>query len=364
MNKGCKILLALFVFPAIVFAQKTKKDNASIKGNIKGLKDNEVYISYHEADKAKTDTVAVKEGKFMWSGKIADPQKVYIGTKQRYMELFMENSPVTVTGNIDSFYYSTVKGSAVHDEYKAFGRSIKGITDVEDDLYQKLYDLRDGSEADKAIVEKQIDSMRTIRRGKMMDYISAHPSSPVSVNMVEDMAMMGEFSTIDSLYKMLSSAAQQTTTGKRLGKRIDILRRSAMGAQITDFVQADVNGKPVKIADYRGKYVFIDFWASWCGPCRAENPNVLKAYNTFKDKNFTVLGISLDDKADKWKEAIEKDGMPWVQVSDLKGFNNEVSSYYGIQAIPYSFLIDPNGKIIEKGLRGAELHSKLAEILQ
>ena len=136
-----------------------------------------------------------------------------------------------------------------------------------------------------------------------------------------------------------------------------------IGETILDFTQNDVEGRPVSAADFRGKYVFIDFWASWCGPCRAENPNVLKAYNTYKDKNFTVLGVSLDDDGARWKKAIEEDGLPWVQVSDLKGFENEISGYYGIRGIPSTLLVDPEGKIIAKDLRGDELHQKLEEIL-
>jgi peroxiredoxin len=131
-----------------------------------------------------------------------------------------------------------------------------------------------------------------------------------------------------------------------------------------DFTQPDVNSKPVKLSDFKGKYILLDFWASWCGPCRAENPNVLKAYNTYKDKNFTVIGVSLDDSGEKWRKAIEEDGMPWIQLSDLKGFRNEVASQYGIQAIPSTFLLNPEGVIIAKDLRGEALHKKLGELLK
>ena len=129
-----------------------------------------------------------------------------------------------------------------------------------------------------------------------------------------------------------------------------------------DFQQKSADGKQVGYADFKGKYVLIDFWASWCGPCRAENPNVLKAYNRYKDNNFTVVGISLDDKEENWKKAIREDKMPWTQLSDLKGWENEVSTYYGIRAIPSTLLVDPGGKIIAKDLRGEMLNQKLAEL--
>jgi peroxiredoxin len=142
------------------------------------------------------------------------------------------------------------------------------------------------------------------------------------------------------------------------------MSKVAIGSKELDFTQNDTTGKPVSLASFKGKYVLVDFWASWCAPCRAENPNVVKAYQKYKDKGFTVLGVSLDGESTKiaWLKAIDKDGLAWTQVSDLKGWKNEVAKLYDVKSIPQNFLIDPNGVIVGKNLRGDELNKKLASI--
>ena len=147
-------------------------------------------------------------------------------------------------------------------------------------------------------------------------------------------------------------------------KQTEVDGGDLMGKTIPDFEQTDINGKMVNIKSLRGKYVLIDFWASWCGPCRGENPNVLNAYNKYKSKNFTVLGISLDKTKENWVDAVKKDGLVWQQLSDLKFWSNAVAQQFGIQSIPQNYLIDPNGIVIGKNLRGEELETKLASILK
>ncbi|MEO7313389.1 MAG: TlpA disulfide reductase family protein, partial [Chitinophagaceae bacterium] len=143
----------------------------------------------------------------------------------------------------------------------------------------------------------------------------------------------------------------------------DAIKNTSPGAMALNFTQNDTNGKPISLSSFKGKYLLIDFWASWCAPCRAENPNVVKAYNAYKTKGFEILGISLDDNKADWLAAIKKDNLTWIQVSDLKGWQNRVAEQYGVQSIPTNFLLDKDGNIIATNLRGESLENKLQEIM-
>ncbi|NLR80716.1 TlpA family protein disulfide reductase [Chitinophaga eiseniae] len=171
--------------------------------------------------------------------------------------------------------------------------------------------------------------------------------------------ILAEASRLSKEYPWLSEAKQKK---EDIEKAEVIARKTGIGAVAMDFVQNNANGKPVKLSDYRGKYVLLDFWASWCGPCRAENPNVLDNYERFHAKGLEILGVSLDDKKDAWIKAIKDDGLEWAHVSDLKGWKNEVAKEYNIRAVPSNFLIDKEGKIVAVNLRGEELTSKLEQI--
>jgi len=332
-----------------------------VSGHIPGLKDGPVYISYMRDTLRLRDSVTAAGGQFVWEAKMPAPQRVAIMFGRVYHQVFIESGDVRISSP-DTGNTIRVEGSKPQEESDAYEASVKDLTDRQIALYAKW---GKGSKEDQANVERELEAIDKEKETRADVFVKAHPGSVFSVSLISDRAVMGDYETVSKGYGLLSSEAQQGAAGQQIARRLEVLKRSVPGSSAVDFTQNDTTGKPVRFETFKGKYVLLDFWASWCGPCRAENPNVLKAYNEYKSRNFTVVGVSMDDDGGRWKKAIRDDKMPWAQLSDLKGGRgNEVASYYGIQAIPSNLLIDPAGKIIARNLRGEALRAKLAEVLE
>jgi peroxiredoxin len=213
-------------------------------------------------------------------------------------------------------------------------------------------------------MQYQYDDFTRQQTEVCIDFIQNHKNSSASLMAMMMMSQEPEnLPLLDSLFQQLTPAVQNTPQGQELNQFLHEYRATAIGSTAQDFTMNDTNGKPVKLSDFRGKYVLVDFWASWCMPCRKENPNVVRIHDQYKDRNFTILGVSLDDNREAWLRAIEKDRLKWTHVSDLKKWEQApVAKLYAISAIPCSLLLDPQGRIVAKNLRGEELAVELAKL--
>ncbi|MDR1763819.1 MAG: AhpC/TSA family protein [Dysgonamonadaceae bacterium] len=370
------ILLAGMTF-LFVCCSNIPKNGYLLEGKIGNLTDGtEVYLNYDGEDGPITDTAYVVKNKFVFSDTISEPfyARIYVNGEGRpdFIQLFVEKGKILVSSP-DSLKNAVVKNSKLNDENKIFQDAQKSIDEAMAALQTEYREApeemrQEGSELMNRL-NAAADSINTLREGLAKDFFDSHHDSYISLLILPMFAGYSpEPAFADSLFSQLSPSIQATKEGKKYAAQIEVWKNTSVGAVAPNFTQNTPDGKPVSLSDFKGKYVLIDFWASWCGPCRGENPNVVKAYKQFKDKGFDILGVSLDNGErgglEKWKQAIVDDGLVWTQVSDLKYWNNDVVKLYGIRSIPANFLLDPDGKIIAKNLRGEDLTNKLQEILK
>lgn len=229
--------------------------------------------------------------------------------------------------------------------------------------------LRQLKEGQKVMRAAYKDSTAEVRMAAeelyLSNFITTHASSPASLDALKQFLfpIPGDVRFIKKMFSKLSADVQHSPKGKEISGQLDKLALVAVDAMAPDFEQVDTNGKLVKLSDFRGKYVLVDFWASWCKPCRKENPALVKAYAEYKNSNFTILGVSMDRSKEAWVGAIAEDGLTWLQVADIDNKSNRAADIYQIQAIPQNVLVDPSGKIIARNLRGEQVEKKLFETL-
>jgi peroxiredoxin len=380
------LTIALLFSVALAGAQNS---TYLIKGKIGKLSKPAVVILNNQSARTAVDTVFLKKGKFEFSGKIEEPFKASLvlyykgfpaadATRgpQGEKPLGRESLSIVVEpGNLkiaskDSLKNAVVSGSILNDENQKLQQAMKVTDGVKQKLQELIRNTPREEQNSKEFEEKydqlyeQLDQMQ---KKINLAFIQEHPDCWLCLDLIRQAGgYQPDVNEIEPLYNGLSERVRNTKTGKEFADNLVKLHKTAIGQIAPDFTQNDPSGKPVSLSDFRGKYLLVDFWASWCGPCRQENPNVVKTYNEFKDKNFTILGVSLDREngREAWLKAIEKDQLTWNHVSDLKFWNNEVAKLYMVRAIPDNFLIGPDGRIIGRGLRGDKLREKLAELIK
>jgi len=369
MNCRKLIMLLLLMPVGMCMAQ----DKFSIAGKLgETANDKMVVLTYVDKDgKSAKDSALVTKGKFTISGTTAYANKAYLSlvpvqkdtTKKRtlpdYQEFYLEKGNYKVVG-VDSMSKATIAGAKAQRDYLAFKSQTDSLLAHWRQVtqrFQMAMAKKDSTEM-KAI-QAEARPLHARLEATLDSFIFKHPDSYVSLDLVaENKTAVIEPETFDPFYKALSARVLSSFTGKKVTEKYEKAKQTYVGKAF-DFTQEDVAGNAFNLSSLRGKYVLVDFWASWCGPCRAENPNLLKAYQELKDKNFEIVSISLDDNKTAWLKAVEKDALPWKQVSDLKGWKNEVAIKYGVTAVPQNLLINPQGVIVAKNLRGEGLTEKL-----
>ncbi|MFD0939293.1 AhpC/TSA family protein [Pedobacter boryungensis] len=358
MKNLCTLFYLVFTLFLTASAQKF-----NIHGTVTGLNDG-TWIFLRKANpELKLDSSRVLNGKFNLKGNIEEKAVemiIYTANYKDYTMLWIEPKEITVTVKAGEFKNAITTGSKTQIEADILRKKLITINYLEDSL-TKLLKGKNGPET-TAIWDK-IKASRIEEQKIYQTYVKDNPNSLIAANVLQIYASSWGKEKTRELYQNISAEQKSSKFGKAVNEYLALNKEIKIGNKFEDFEQENINGKKVKLSSIKGKYILLEFWASWCGPCRGENPNLVTTYNAYKNKGFEVLGVSADDNKADWLKAVKDDKLPWENVSDLKGDRNLAVVIYGINAFPTNYLIDDKGIIIAKNLRGDDLKKKLAELL-
>ena len=339
----------------------------TVKGKITGLDSGLIFL---KTDK-KIDTAKIEKGNFEFSGSVTEPEYVMLGivssadTFKEPLQFFIEPGIITVQTAADSLPNAKVTGSANQSDLEKFFITLKPWEEKNKILVTQYEQANvDRNKIKINEILKDAEKLDIERKELMITYAKENPGSYAAAwQLAVAFDADADPILLASAYNSLSEKIKSSKYGNQLKESFVLSKKAPVGAMAPEFALNDVNGKPIALSSYKGKYTLVEFWSSNCARCRLESPNIIKAYNTYKAKGFDVLGVSLDNKKENWEKAIKEDKLPWTQVSDLEGWESKPAALYGIKFIPMNFLLDKDGKIMAKKLWGNSLLRKLEELL-
>ncbi|MFA5418024.1 MAG: TlpA disulfide reductase family protein [Bacteroidales bacterium] len=365
-----KLSILFLVSIVVILASCTNphsNDNFNIKLTITGTNGDSVFLRQRvDGEMITYDSAVLKDNKAQLWGHVNLPEFFYIAfnDNKSYFTIFVSPGDITVAGDYDDLQNVTITGSNAEDEYKEFIAATNDFDQQMAEMGQQYGQARQmGDTAKMAQIEREYSDADAMKTSFITNYAFEHPNSVVSAFEIMGTSYQYDLIMLDSIVSAFDPSISESFYVKKLQDYVNTLKRVQVGQPFVDFTLNNPDGVPTSLSSVVGKnYVLVDFWASWCSPCRAENPNVVAAYQKYHDKGFDVFGVSFDKSKEGWIKAVADDHLDWTQVSDLKYWNSEAGKLYGIQSIPQNILISPEGIIIEKNLRGQDLQDKLEEL--
>jgi peroxiredoxin len=364
-----KKIFSLLVAAGLLAGSSAQTPHYVINGNINGSDDVTFILQQNVKGRmVNIDTVIVVNGMFrITGGSVEYPEMVNLVTldRKKSISFYLENTDITISGNLESLSSSKITGSKTQDELLPLTEFIKPLGEKYNAKNAELQAATKAGNSEKVNeIRKEMDRMMKDVLAFELDFIKNNPGSFAVPPILRSLAPNMQTSELESIINAMDPAVAKTAVITELKARIGLLKNVDIGKKAPDFTMNNPQGIPVSLSSKIGaKVLLIDFWAAWCSPCRAENPNVVKVYKEFNSKGFDIFGVSLDRSGTDWNKAIGDDNLTWTHVSDLQYWNNAAARLYGVNSIPANFLLDVNGIIIAKNLRGEALYNKVKELL-
>ena len=357
-----KLLLSI-VAASMTLAACNAQSGYKVTGTVEGMPDGKAIIA--TVNGSSLDTLAkadVKNGSFEFTGNVSEPTGAYIMVigQRGAIPFMLENANITVNAGQAGLTVTGSEGQKIYDQFMAINASAQ----QEAMKLQQEYQAANGDQAKIQAVQEAYAKLMTDAQAKETELIKANPDSYVSTFVIVSSMGQMEYEQLKERYSLLGEKANASAQGKAIAAQIAKLESTAIGQIAPNFTITTPEGESISLYDIKGKVKLIDFWASWCGPCRGENPHVVEIYKEYHPKGLEIFGVSLDNNKEAWVKAIADDGLVWKHGSDLKGWQSAPAQLYSVSGIPHTVLLDENNKIIAKNLRGDELKQKIAELLK